>query len=331
MSLPTLAGKRVLVTGSAGFIGSHLVERLSELGADVRAFVHYNALGSAGWLDHSPVRDGIEVRFGDITDRDSVRDAVGGCEIVFHLAALISIPYSYIAPESYLRTNALGTMNVLQSAREVSVSRIVHVSTSEVYGTARFVPITEDHPLHGQSPYSASKIAADKVAESFHLSFGVPVVTVRPFNTYGPRQSGRAIVPTIITQALAGGGRLRLGNLTPTRDLNFVSDTVEGFVCAALADAAIGCTINLGSGREISIGALVALIARMIGVTLDVDTAAERVRPSGSEVERLLADTNRAEKLLGWTSRTDLETGLALTIDWLGKHADHYRPGSYLR
>jgi dTDP-glucose 4,6-dehydratase len=330
MNGPILAKKRVVVTGGGGFIGSHLVERLVELGCEVRALVHYNALGAAGWLDRSAVREQIDVRFGDITDRDSVRDALEGQEIVCHLAALISIPYSYIAPEAYLRTNALGTMNVMQAARELRPERVVHVSTSEVYGTARFVPITEDHPLHGQSPYSASKIAADKVAESFQLSFGVPVVTIRPFNAYGPRQSNRAVVPTIITQALSGR-KLRLGNLAPTRDLNFVSDTVEGFVRAAAAPDVVGRTINLGSGREISIGDLVGLVAAQLGTPLEVESEGQRVRPTGSEVERLLADASLAHSLLGWTPQVTLEAGISSTIEWLRQHADHYRPAQYSR
>jgi NAD dependent epimerase/dehydratase len=330
MNASTLAGKRVVVTGGGGFIGSHLVERLVALGCEVRTLVRYNALGGAGWLDRSAVREQIDVRFGDITDRDSARDALEGQEIVFHLAALISIPYSYVAPESYLRTNALGTMNVMQAARELRPARVVHVSTSEVYGTARFVPITEDHPLHGQSPYSASKIAADKVAESFQLSFGVPVVTVRPFNAYGPRQSNRAIVPTIITQALAGR-KLRLGNLAPTRDLNFVSDTVDGFVRAATAPEVVGRTINLGTGREISIGDLVGLIGAQLGIALEVESEDQRIRPAGSEVERLLADASLARSLLGWAPQVTLEAGISSTIEWLRQHADDYRAAQYSR
>ncbi len=325
-----LRGKQILVTGGGGFIGSHLVERLVADGALVRALVHYNALGSAGWLDRSPVREQLEIVFGDITDRDSVAKAAAGCEVIFHLAALISIPYSYTAPESFLRVNASGAMNVMQAARETGVSRVVHVSTSEVYGSARFVPITEAHPLHGQSPYSASKIAADKVVESFHLSFGVPAVTVRPFNTYGPRQSARAIIPTIVTQALAGQ-KIRLGNLTPTRDLNFVDDTVDGFVRAASVDAAIGRTVQLGTGREISIGDLVALIGRTMGVNIAVEIDSERMRPGASEVDRLLSDPTLARSLLGWSPTVDLETGLTRTIEWLRANREHYRPGSYLR
>jgi NAD dependent epimerase/dehydratase len=324
-----LRGKKVLVTGAAGFIGSHLAERLAALGADVRAFVHYNSLGSTGWLDESASAADIDVYFGDIADRDSVRDAMAGRDIVFHLAALIGIPYSYVAPESYVRTNVTGTLNVLQAARETG-ALVIHTSTSEVYGTAQFVPITEAHPLQGQSPYSASKIGADQLAQSFHLSFGLPVVTVRPFNTYGPRQSLRAIIPTIITQALKGNG-VRLGNLSPTRDLNFVSDTVEGFVRAASTPAAVGETFNLGSGREISIGDLVDLIARQIGRQISPAVDNERVRPSGSEVERLLADASRARKVLGWSPAVSLEDGIGRTLEWLQRNAKHYGSVSYVR
>jgi dTDP-glucose 4,6-dehydratase len=324
-----LRGKKVLVTGAAGFIGSHLAERLVALGADVRAFVHYNSLGSKGWLDESASVADIDVHFGDIADRDSVRDAMAGRDIVFHLAALIGIPYSYVAPESYVRTNVTGTLNVLQAARETG-ALVIHTSTSEVYGTAQFVPITEAHPLQGQSPYSASKIGADQLAQSFHLSFGLPVVTVRPFNTYGPRQSLRAIIPTIITQALKGNG-VRLGNLSPTRDLNFVSDTVEGFVRAASTPAAVGETFNLGSGREISIGDLVDLIARQIGRQISPAVDNERVRPSGSEVERLLADASRARKVLGWSPAVSLEDGIGRTLEWLQRNAKHYGSVSYVR
>jgi len=263
--------------------------------------VHYNALGSSGWLDASPWRDKIEVVAGDICDRDSVRTAMQGVEVVFHLAALIAIPYSYRAPDSYIRTNVGGTLNVLQSARDLGVKRIVHTSTSEVYGTARQVPIDEAHPLQGQSPYSASKIGADKMAEAFHLSFGLPVVTVRPFNTFGPRQSARAVIPTIITQAL-NGGVVRLGSLHPTRDLNYVSNTVDGFLRAALEPAAIGRTVNLGSGREISIGDLAALIGRLMDSPITVVSEDQRIRPENSEVERLLASNALAASCLLYTS-----------------------------
>ena len=319
----------MLVTGAGGFIGSHLTERLVELGAEVRAFVHYNALGARGWLDSSPVRDMIHIFAGDVTDRDSARQALQDREIVFHLAALIAIPYSYQAPASYVRTNVEGTLNILQAAREAGVECVVHTSTSEVYGTARRVPIDEAHPLQGQSPYSASKIGADKMAEAFHRSFGLPVVTVRPFNTFGPRQSARAVIPTIITQLLADQ-TVRLGSLTPTRDLNFVANTVEGFVLAASTPAASGQTINLGSGREIGIGDLAQLIARLVDKPIRIESEAARVRPEGSEVERLLADNRLARELLGWEPRVNLEDGLQRTIEWIQQHPERYRPGVYI-
>jgi len=321
-------GKRVLVTGAGGFIGSHLVERLVEAGAQVRALVHYNALGSWGWLDHSPVRNKVEVVAGDICDRDSVRQATRDNERVFHLAALIGIPYSYHAPASYVRTNIEGTLNVLQSAREHQVEMVVHTSTSETYGTARYVPIDEAHPLQGQSPYSASKIGADKIAESFHLSFDVPVVTLRPFNTYGPRQSARAVIPTIITQCLTAK-EIRLGNLAPTRDLTYVTDTAEGYLLAAAHPEAIGQTINLGSGREISIGDLARLIADLSGRSVELEVEPDRVRPEGSEVERLLSDNTRARELLGWQPKVSLEEGLRRTIEWIKDNLQRYRPDVY--
>jgi dTDP-glucose 4,6-dehydratase len=320
--------KQVLVTGAGGFIGSHLSERLVQSGATVRALVHYNALGANGWLDHSPLRDQMEVFAGDINDRDSVRAAMKDVEIVFHLAALITIPYSYQAPESYVRTNIGGTLNVLQAARDTGVARVLHTSTSEVYGTARFVPITEEHPLQGQSPYSASKIGADKIAESFHLSFGLPVVTIRPFNTFGPRQSARAVIPAILTQCLAGQP-VRLGNLRPTRDLNFVSNTVDGYLLAAEVPGAIGQTFNLGSGREISIGDLAQLIIKLVGQPVAIEHDAQRMRPDQSEVERLLASNTLAEKILGWKPKVNLEEGLKLTIPWLRENLERYRPGKY--
>lgn len=322
-------GKRVLVTGAGGFIGSHLAERLAELGAATRAMVHYNALGSWGWLDESPRRGDLEVFAGDVTDRDSVRRAMEGVDTVFHLAALIAIPYSYQAPASYVRTNVEGTLNVLNAARDLSTRRVVHTSTSEVYGTARYVPIDEAHPLQGQSPYSASKIGADKMAEAFHASFGVPVVTVRPFNTFGPRQSARAIIPTIVTQCLAGA-EVKLGSLHPTRDLNYVGNTVAGFLAAGAADAAAGRTINLGSGSEISIGDLAAKIAQAVGVPLRLEQEPQRVRPPRSEVERLCADNRLAAELLGWKPEVSLDEGLARTIEWMRRHMERYRPGVYI-
>jgi NAD dependent epimerase/dehydratase len=322
-------GKKVLVTGGGGFIGSHLTERLVQEGASVRALDQYNSQGSWGWLDSSEVKDSVDFIAGDIADPDIVRRAVFGAEVVFHLAALIAIPYSYLAPASYVRTNINGTLNVLQAAREHGVGRVVHTSTSEVYGTARQVPINENHPLQGQSPYSASKIGADKMAEAFHCSFNVPVVTVRPFNTFGPRQSERAVIPTVITQCLTGE-TVRLGSLDPTRDMNFVGNTVDGFLLAAQAPAAVGRTVNLGSGREISIGDLAHLIARLVGRPIRIESDQARVRPEKSEVDRLLADNALARDLLGWTPKVSLEEGLERTIAWMKTNLEKYRPGVYV-
>jgi dTDP-glucose 4,6-dehydratase len=322
-------GRRVLVTGAGGFVGSHLTERLVRAGARVRAMVHYNALGTWGWLDQSPVRGDIDVIAADLADRDSVVRAMKGSEIVFHLGALIAIPYSYEAPASYVHTNVIGTLNVLQAARELGVERVVHTSTSEVYGTAQYVPIDEKHPLQGQSPYSASKIGADKMAEAFHRSFGVPVVTLRPFNTFGPRQSARAVIPTIITQCLAGN-TVRLGSLEPTRDFGFVTDSVEGYLLAAGTDEVVGMTINLGTGREISIGDLAGTIMKMTGSTAAIESDEQRLRPEASEVDRLLADNSLARSLLGWQPQVTLEDGLARTIDWIRQNSERFRPGTYV-
>jgi dTDP-glucose 4,6-dehydratase len=323
-------GKRVLVTGAGGFIGSHLTEKLVALGAQTRALVHYRADDSRGWLDHSQYKDEVEVVAGDICDRDSVAEAMHGREIVFHLAALIAIPYSYHAPFSYVRTNVEGTVNVLQIAREVGVERLVHTSTSEVYGTARYIPIDEEHPLQGQSPYSASKIAADKLAEAFHLSFGVPVATIRPFNTYGPRQSARAVIPTIITQALTQPA-VHLGSLEPTRDLNYVADTVEGFIRTAECPDGIGHVINIGSGREISIGNLATLILALVGrADVPITCDDERVRPDHSEVAQLCADNRKAREILGWSPQYTLEDGLVQTIEWIRNNLERYRVDAYV-
>ncbi len=322
------SGKRVLVTGAGGFIGSHLAERLVQEGAAVRALTHYNALDSRGWLDHSSAVGEMEIVAGDITDSDHVRRIIADQEIVFHLAALIAIPYSYLAPTSYVQVNVGGTLNVVQAARDLGVERVVHTSTSEVYGTAREVPISESHPLQGQSPYSASKIGADKIAEAFHLSFDGPLATVRPFNTSGPRQSARAVIPTIITQCLVGD-TVKLGSLSPTRDLNFVTNTVDGYLLAATAPAAVGQTVNLGSGREISIGDLAELIAQIVGKEVKIQSEEQRVRPGGSEVERLLADNAHAKKILGWTPAVSLEDGLAATVEWVRDNLERYRPGDY--
>ena len=324
----SLKGKRVLVTGAGGFIGSHLTERLVELGAEVRALVRYNSSGSHGWLDHSPLHEQIDVIAGDVADAGSVACAMADRQVIFHLAALIGIPYSYQAPVSYVQTNINGTLNVLEACRRFDVERMVHTSTSEVYGTALHVPIDEAHPLQGQSPYSATKIGADKLAEAYFRSFGTPVVTVRPFNTFGPRQSARAVIPTIIAQCLKGD-RVRLGNLSATRDLNYVANTVDGFVRAATAPEAVGQTINLGSGREISIEQLAHLIAELVGKKITIETESQRLRPEKSEVERLLADNARARKLLDWQPAVDLEEGLQRTIAWLRDNQGRYRPDVY--
>jgi dTDP-glucose 4,6-dehydratase len=321
-------GKRVLVTGAGGFIGSHLAERLVELGASTRALVHYNALGTWGWLDQSPFCDEIEVVAGDIRDRDSVLQTMQEIEIVFHLAALIAIPYSYHAPASYIRTNVEGTLNILQGAREKGLELVVHTSTSEVYGTAQYVPIDEAHPLQGQSPYSASKIGADKIAEAYHLSFDLPVVTLRPFNTYGPRQSARAVIPTIITQCLDGDS-IHLGNIHPTRDLTYVADTVEGFLLAASTTECIGKTINLGAGQEITIDELARLIAKLMGRQIELQSEEQRVRPRLSEVDRLVADNSVARRIFGWEPAVSLEEGLNRTIEWMKEHLSRYRPNAY--
>ncbi len=324
----SLRGKKVLVTGAGGFIGSHLAERLVELGANVRGLVHYNALGSRGWLNESPLRKQIENIAGDICDRDSVRQATQGIDVIFHLAALIAIPYSYSAPGSYTRTNIQGTLNILQCALENKVERVIHTSTSEVYGTARRTPIDEDHPLQGQSPYSASKIGADKLAESFNLSFELPLVIVRPFNTFGPRQSARAVIPTIIMQCLTKQV-VQLGSLHPTRDLNYVGNTVDGFVSAALSDSALGKTINLGSNRKISIGDLAKLIASLTNRSITIEEDKKRIRPDKSEVGCLLADNTLARTLLSWEPKVSLEEGLKITIEWMQRNLERYQPDEY--
>ncbi|MEO5844851.1 MAG: NAD-dependent 4,6-dehydratase LegB [Caldimonas sp.] len=332
-----LAGKKVLVTGADGFIGSHLCEHLLAYGADVKAFVYYNSFNSWGWLDESSeqVKRSLDVFAGDIRDPHGVRTAMQGCDVVMHLAALIAIPYSYHSPDTYVDTNVKGTLNVVQAARELGVERVVHTSTSEVYGTARFVPITEQHPLQGQSPYSASKIGADQMATSFYLSFKTPVATIRPFNTYGPRQSARAVIPTIITQIAAGARELKLGALTPTRDFNFVRDTVRGFVAVAECDAALGEVVNVGSNFEISIGDTARLIAELMGAEVTFASDEQRLRPAGSEVERLWADNSRARELAGWTPEyagvEGLRRGLAETIDWFHDPANlrRYKAGRY--
>lgn len=328
---------RVLVTGGDGFIGSHLVETLVRVGHDVRAFTFYNSFGSRGWLDHAAadVRDEFEVVAGDIRDPHGVRSAMRDRDVVLHLAALIAIPFSYHSPDAYVDTNVKGALNVLQAARELGGVHVVHTSTSEVYGSARFVPITEEHPLQGQSPYAATKIGADQLALSFHRSFKLPVTVLRPFNTYGPRQSARAVLPTVITQLAAGHRTIALGATTPTRDFSFVSDTVAGFIAAMDAPAAIGEVVNLGSGFEVSVGDAVSMIAELMETEVTVTTDEARIRPSGSEVERLWACNERAKRLLQWTPAfaglDGFRRGLRQTIDWFtapGALA-HYRPGSY--
>jgi dTDP-glucose 4,6-dehydratase len=322
------SGKRVLVTGAGGFIGSHLTEKLVQFGISTRAFVHYNSMGTWGWLKDCKLKDKVEVIAGDINDRDSVRKAMQGVDIVFHLAALIGIPYSYSAPVSYVLTNIQGTLNVLEAAREINVERVIHTSTSEVYGTAQYVPIDERHPLQAQSPYSATKIGADKLSEAFYHSFGLPVVTVRPFNTYGPRQSARAVIPTIITQFMAGDV-VHLGNLHPTRDFTYVDDVVEGFICAARSLKAVGQVVNIGSGQKISVGDLANKIAGLMGKSADIVSEEERERPKNSEVEHLCASNERAKELLNWKPRYPLDEGLRLTIAWIGDHFEQYRPDTY--
>lgn len=326
-----------LVTGADGFIGSHLVEALVQQGYDVRAFVLYNSFNSWGWLDQADasVRDAIEVFSGDVRDPNGVRKAMKGVDTVFHLAALISIPYSYHSPDTYVDTNVKGTLNVLQAARDLGTSKVVCTSTSEVYGSAQFVPITEDHPLQGQSPYSASKIGGDQMALSFYRSFDTPVALIRPFNTYGPRQSRRAIIPTVITQIANGRQTLQLGNLHPTRDFTFVEDTASGFISVAESDASIGEVINIGSGFEISIGDLVELIAETMGVDVEIETDEERLRPEKSEVDRLFADISKAKKLLDWEpehgGREGFARGLQKTADWFSddRNLSRYKTDSY--
>jgi len=323
-------GRKVLVTGAGGFIGSHLAEKLTEFGADVRAMVHYNSGGSNGWLNQSPLSSDMEIVARDITDGGAVLDAMTDRDTVFHLAALIAIPYSYVAPASYIQTNVVGTLNVLEAARKLNTQRVIHTSTSEVYGTAIRVPISEEHPLQGQSPYSASKIGADKLAESYFCSFDTPVTTVRPFNTFGPRQSTRAVLPTIITQCLQPDVEtIQLGSLTPTRDLNFVANTVHGFIKAAESDDAVGQTVNIGSGREISIGDLADTIVRLVGRDVKIECDQQRIRPQKSEVERLLADNTLATKLLNWKPLFTLEEGLEQTIDWFRENLSGYRSDAY--
>ena len=328
---------RVLVTGADGFIGSHLTEALVRTGYEVRAFVLYNSFDSRGWLDRceADVAGKFEVFAGDVRDPNGVREATRGCDAVLHLAALIGIPYSYHSPDSYVDTNVKGTLNIVQAARDLGVRKVVHTSTSEVYGTARFVPITEEHPLQGQSPYSASKIGADQIALSFHASFGTPVTIVRPFNTYGPRQSTRAVIPTIISQIAAGARRIKLGALHPTRDFNYVADTVAGFLAALRCDRAAGQVINLGSNFEVSIGEVARTIAEAMSTEIEIVADPQRLRPSNSEVERLWAATDKARELLQWQpgygGLEGFRRGLAETIEWYRNPANlmSFRHGEY--
>ena len=316
---------KVLVTGADGFIGSHLVELLVQNGYDVRAFVYYNSFGSWGWLDSLPksIKNNIEIFSGDIRDQNGVKTAVKNCEIIFHLAALVGIPYSYHSPDMYVDTNIKGTLNIVQAARDLNVARVIQTSTSEVYGTAQFVPITESHPLNGQSPYSASKIGADQIAMSFYKSFNTPVSIIRPFNTYGPRQSARAIIPTIITQIAQGNQDIKLGYLSPTRDFTYVTDTAKGFLAIAQSPSAIGEIINIGSNFEISVEKIAHLIAELMQVEVNFISDLERFRPNTSEVERLWADNSKAKNLLNWepifANENGLKRGLIETIQWFIK------------
>jgi NAD dependent epimerase/dehydratase len=330
----TISGKRVLVTGADGFIGSHLVELLVRSGAHVRAMVFYNSWNETGWLrDVEPtVLAQAELLPADIRDAERVRQAVKDCSYVFHLSSLIAIPYSYDAARSYVDTNVVGGLNVLQACRESSaLTRLVHVSTSEVYGTAQTVPISESHPLVGQSPYSASKIAADKMAESFHLSFGLPVVTARPFNTFGPRQTARAVIPTIASQLLAGTTQLRLGALHPTRDFNFATDTAAGMLALALCREAEGLTVNIGSGEEWSIQQTVEMLMEITGRRVQIGTDDARIRPEKSEVNRLLADNQLISRLTGWKSEVPFREGLARTVAWIERNLRYFDPDRYAR
>jgi NAD dependent epimerase/dehydratase len=328
---------KILITGADGFIGSHLTEALVRAGYEVRAFVLYNSFNSWGWLDHcaDDVKGKFEVFAGDIRDPHGVRTAMQGCDAVLHLAALIAIPYSYHSPDTYIDTNIKGSLNVVQAARDLGVAKVVHTSTSEVYGTARFVPITEDHPLQGQSPYSASKIGADQLVMSFYSSFGTPVSIVRPFNTYGPRQSARAVIPTIITQIANGKRQIKLGAVLPTRDFNYVMDTVNGFIAALQTERGIGEVINLGSNFEISIGDTARAIAQVMGVEIDILADEQRLRPQNSEVERLWASNDKARELLGWTPQfgglDGFVRGLSETVAWFREpaHLSAYKADIY--
>lgn len=334
MSSEPIAGKQVFVTGADGFIGSHLVELLVKEGAKVRALLYYNSWNERGWLaDVSPdVMKEVELLRGDIRDCERMRQGVAGCDFVFHLSSLIAIPYSYDAPRSYVETNITGAINVLQACRESSaLARLVHVSTSEVYGSAQQLPIPESHPLVGQSPYSASKIGADKMAESFYLSFGVPVVTARPFNTFGPRQTARAVIPTIASQLLMGHSPLRLGALTPTRDFNYVEDTARGMLALAMSKEAEGKVINIGSGKEWSIEQTARMLMEITGRTVEIECDEQRIRPEKSEVNRLLADNTLIHRLTSWRSQVPFRDGLSRTVKWIERNLHRFDVESYAR
>lgn len=332
VDVASLAGRKTLVTGAGGFIASHLCEQLVAEGADVRGLVRYNSRNESGMLDRidPSVRSEVEVVLGDLRDIESVEAAVDGRELIFHLGAQIAIPYSYLNPRDFFETNVLGTLNVVQAARRYSAGRLIHVSTSEVYGTAQEIPITEKHPLEAQSPYAASKIGADKLVDGFHRSFDLPSTTIRPFNTYGPRQSARAVIPTIISQALVAP-KIKLGSLHPRRDLTYASDTARAFVAAATSEEAIGRTIQLGTGHDVSIGEIVELVGRLLGTEIEVELDEQRVRPAPSEVERLISSPALAGELLGWAPSIDLEEGLNRSIEWIRANLDSYRIDEYVR
>jgi NAD dependent epimerase/dehydratase len=320
---------KVLVTGAEGFIGSHLTELLVEKGFEVKAFVRYNFKNDWGWLEESKYKNDIEIYTGDVRDFDSVYDAMKDVDVVFHLAALIGIPYSYISPLAYIKTNTEGTYNVLESGRKLNLKRIIITSTSEIYGTAQYVPIDEKHPYNPQSPYAASKAAADHLALSYYRSFGTPVTIIRPFNTYGPRQSARAVIPTIISQILAGKKQIKLGNLSPTRDLNYVKDIANGFITVGLHENTIGDVYNLGSGQEISIGDLAEKIIELTGKEVEIIEDTQRIRPEKSEVERLLSNAEKAKKTAGWKPKYTLEEGLKETTDWIKNNLHYYKADIY--
>ena len=321
--------KKVLITGAGGFIGSHLTEKLVASGYQVRAFIHYNSRNTWGWLDPSKCKDSIEIISGDIRDADILRQAMRGVDLVFHLAALIGIPYSYQSPEAYVETNIKGSLNILQAAKDCGVEKIILTSTSEIYGTAQSVPIAETHPVNPQSPYAATKASADLLALSFYRSFNLPVAIVRPFNTYGPRQSARAVIPTIITQILNGNKKIKLGSLTPTRDLTYVEDTVNGFIRAGDCSGAIGEIINLGSNQEISIGDLAWLISGLLNKNIKIESERGRQRPVKSEVEQLMADNSKAKRILNWVPEYSLEEGLKKTVEWFKGNKNIYKSGIY--